>query len=81
MAKATFLDFIQIRDTGKTKVFEVRSNQQDISLGTISWYGAWRKYVFFPALDTLFDVVCLGEITSFVTKLMEERKGGRSERE
>ena len=44
--------------SGKTLVNEVYS-LNGIFLGTIKWHGAWRKYCFFPAKETLFDSSCL----------------------
>jgi hypothetical protein len=44
------------------------------SLGRISWYEAWRQYVFSPAFDTLWNKDCLETIQTFLNELMTERK-------
>jgi len=72
------LEFREIKDTGKTKVWRVVSTFQhdlpDVEVGTIKWWGAWRKYVFFPDSETLYDVGCMSQICEFITERMEERK-------
>ncbi|OZI09595.1 hypothetical protein BWI93_03160 [Siphonobacter sp. BAB-5385] len=74
----TYLKFVQIRDTGKTKIFEVQSLRYGNKLAEIKYYGAWRKYTLLPEAHTLFDCKCLQEITDFMNSLMEERRHGRS---
>lgn len=54
----------------KTDIFTVRSSMNQAFLGTISWYGRWRRYVFFPMQNTLFDVSCLREIADFINEQM-----------
>lgn len=71
----SFLDFKQIHDTGKTKVYQVLSKNGDL-LAKINWFPAWRKYTFFPELGTIFDAKCLLEIVDFLNKIMEDRKYG-----
>jgi hypothetical protein len=68
----TRLTFIQTRDTGKTRVFSVFSGA--VGLGDVSWYAPWRRYVFFPGAETLFDAACLKEVTAFIDRLMKYRK-------
>lgn len=60
----------------KTQVWDVESSA-DTYLGTILWRTAWRRYVFEPADRTVFDSACLGEIVSFIDRLMEERRMAR----
>jgi len=69
-----FITFTEIRDTGKTKVFNVTPKTSEDVLGKICWYAAWRRYVFFPATQTLFDSKCLTNITFFIDGLMADRK-------
>lgn len=42
-------------------------------LGEIRWFAPWRRYVFFPVPNTLFDSGCLKEIANFIIARMEER--------
>lgn len=70
----SFLKFVEFEDTGKTKKFEIKTIAADNILGQIKWYGAWRKYCFYPLGGTIFDVNCMNEIISFINKLMQDRK-------
>jgi hypothetical protein len=74
----TFLDFAERPGTGKTKVFAVY-NKTKSYLGHISWYGPWRKYVFTPADNCLFDASCLSDVVKFMNGLMTERRNERRE--
>jgi hypothetical protein len=73
MSKLLKIDFAAKSDSGKTDTFTV-STLLGIPLGRIAWYSSWRRYVFFPAADTIFDVKCLLEITGFIDKQMEARR-------
>ncbi|MCO6436510.1 MAG: hypothetical protein J5J06_05435 [Phycisphaerae bacterium] len=61
----------------KTLVIVVRNIRSGVSLGTISWYGSWRSYVFFPGAQTVFSSDCLADIQACITALMAERKESR----
>ena len=52
------------RIKGKTNVYGVWSNDNYI-LGSIKWFGRWRKYCFFSKGDSIFEQVCLREIAEF----------------
>lgn len=52
--------------SGKTNIYVVLSGE--IELGKISFFGRWRKYCFYPNNDTLFDYLCLTEISTFCKK-------------
>lgn len=52
--------------SGKTKIWIVIGN--DIELGRIRFFGRWRKYCFYPNVNTLFDNLCLTEISEFCKK-------------
>ena len=67
------LVFTLIENTGKTLVWAVRKD--DLRLGQIEWYAAWRRYCFFPCGATLFDSSCLKEIMDFIDSAMAARKG------
>lgn len=49
---------------GKTRQFNVYSKSNRSFLGTIKWWGGWRKYVFFP-LNSVFDNLCMRQIAIF----------------
>lgn len=58
----------------KTLTYDVRTKDTDFKLGEIKWYGPFRAYSFFPEAGCVFEVVCLGDIISFIKDLMEQRK-------
>lgn len=67
----SYLSFPLVSSTDKTQVYNVVGSGY---LGKVKWYANWRRYVFFPNAETLFDVSCLNEITGFINGLMEARK-------
>lgn len=71
----SFLQFEEVPNPkGKTKRFNVRNNDGFL-LGWIHWRSGWRRYVYGTGQSvTEYDVNCLTEITTFIQKLMDERK-------
>ena len=67
----------------KTEVYVVSSLKEFDTevLAKISWYGKWRRYVFYPSEGTLFDAACLGEVKEFIDNLMKERKQANREKQ
>lgn len=74
MAKS-FLVFVDIskKFVRITKTFEVRNTSEEM-LGWIAWKAGWRRYVFQPVNETVFDASCLAEIAGYLEKLMNERR-------
>jgi hypothetical protein len=70
------LSFVPAPATGKTFVFRVVSNTDVRPLGLIRWWSHWRRYVFDPCGNTIFDVSCLLEISKFIHDLMAARNPG-----
>ena len=68
------LDFDEIKDTGKTRIWEVVLIESGEILGKVRWYWAWRRYVFFPNPNTFYDVECMNTITKFISSEMKKRK-------
>lgn len=62
MSYLTFLD-LGIPEGQKTRRYAVRSATAEI--GQVRFYGAWRKFCFFPGEHTVFDSACLREIVMF----------------
>jgi hypothetical protein len=62
--------------TGKTKRWDVHSRHGGALLGRIAWFGRWRKYAFYPWPETVFEEVCMRELSEFIvnaTKSQRER--------
>jgi len=60
----SFIIFEQRKPKPKTKVWAVLSKDGG-QIGTVCWYGPWRKYCFVPMDGTVFEQVCLREIAQF----------------
>lgn len=75
LKQTKYLNFVEISDSGKTKVIGVGNNSGE-KLAYIKWDTAWRRYVLLPFANMQFDVTCLNEISSFITELMDARKTG-----
>lgn len=64
--------------TRKTKVVTVWSKYDNIVLGEIEWYPAWRTYIFESVPEYLvFDSRCLQEILECIQDLLAERNKER----
>lgn len=51
----------------KTPIYNLFSKYNPgVKLGEIKWFGAWRKYCFYPESDTIFDNKCLNYIIEFL---------------
>lgn len=60
--------------SGRTHLWGVWAGP--IRLGAIRWFARWRKYAFFPQPETVFESICLAELTQFLReRQVEHRKG------
>ena len=59
---------IEVWEEGKKLPQYVLCNKKDlfIHLGMIKWYGAWRKFCFYPISDTIWDNKCLEQLLNFI---------------
>jgi hypothetical protein len=74
-------EFIQfnrciMEDKRKTEYWEIYSTSNFALLGTISWFGRWRRYAFRPNENTWWDEGCLRLISRMISGRMAARKGG-----
>lgn len=58
----------------KTSVWEIHNRYEYGLLGTVKWFGRWRKYCFFPAADCVFEEVCMREISQFIVDRTNEHR-------
>jgi len=65
MTEGTYIRFVEGTPKPRTKTWTVFGRDGGGRIGQIAWLGKWRKYCFFPALDTVFEQVCLREIADF----------------
>lgn len=68
------IDYIIIGKSklGKTLIKHVVCN--NTMLGVIKWYSQWRRYVFYPEINTLFDDKCLENIRYHLERMTYEHK-------
>lgn len=72
---------VAVEPSRKTGIWKVVSTSEiGVLLGEVRWYGAWRKYSFFPnkALDLVFEKDCLRDIAQFCEDQNEFRKKERN---
>lgn len=55
----------------KTPIYYIETHE-GIPLGKIKWYGAWRKFCFFPNEQTIWDSKCLKHIIEFLDETNKE---------
>ena len=68
-----YLDFVLIRKTEKTQVYDVISRSHAVRLALIKWYGPWRQYVLEPEPETVWNKDCLNDVSAFLWRLMQLR--------
>jgi len=67
------------RPGAKTRRWDVltKGDEKDvragIRLGSIRWWGRWRRYAFFPEAGTLYESTCLRDIAAFLDQVMKAR--------
>lgn len=60
--------------TGKTEMWEVRTQGDKGRLAFVRWHAPWRCYAFWPIGPTVFEQRCLREITLFLRLLNAAQK-------
>ena len=67
-------------DSGKTSIWSVYSNStkageaDEVFLGTIKWFGRWRKYAFFPEPELVFEEECMRDIATVIEQATREHR-------
>ena len=64
------------RSGNKTSDFYVRNSKDRGVIGTVKWFGRWRKYSFFPEPGTVYEETCLREIAEFCQARTTDHKKG-----
>jgi hypothetical protein len=67
------IDQAGVSPSGKTCAWTVRSKRSGLVLGGIRWWGAWRQYVFFPEVHTLYSAGCLRDVAAFLAANRDTR--------
>lgn len=64
---AKWIRFVQVPPSHlrKTDIWRVEAVDGGGLLGTVRWWGGWRRYCFFPEAGTLYEQDCLRDIAEF----------------
>jgi len=65
----------ELKPGRKTHTYTVVNKTRGDILGSIKWYGPWRKFCFFPSASTVWSVDCLKDISGVLGSLSE--RGGK----
>ncbi len=68
-----WLEFIEINNLGKTRVFKIRNVETNEYVGVIKWCCSFRKYAFYTEPNLVFSISCLRQIADFIEQLMNSR--------
>lgn len=60
--------------SGKTNVYRVVNNRSRLGLGEIRWMGAWRQYVFYPGVHTVYSAGCLRDLADFLSTVRSKER-------
>lgn len=67
-----FCIYKEIYTNRKTPIYTIY-DKNTICIGKIKWYGAWRKFCFFPEGNTIWDSICLEEVIALLCQYNKER--------
>lgn len=70
-----WLEFVIYARSEKTVAIKVRNKEENQTIGIIAWYKEFRAYAFRPFPSTVFERVCLRDITNVLEELEKIRKG------
>jgi len=73
-----YIRFVELAATGKTRKFSCQNIRSGAELGRVQWYGAWRRYCYFPTVQAVYSASCLADIQHFIGQLEDERKKSNS---
>jgi len=77
MNKSKYVEFDMVGDTGKTEIWNIISKANEFILGQIKWHGPWGQYCFFPSPYSVFNPVCMKDISEQIKELMAKRRKGK----
>lgn len=60
--------------TNNSYFWEVSNTKDGSSIGYIEWFKRWKKFCLFPYPDTVFEEVCLKDISDFIVERTKEKK-------
>jgi len=75
--ESKYLNFIKLetKEERKTSIYRIENKSGDY-LGILSFFPAWRKYVYSPAKLTKWDSNCLQDVVEKLNELTNEWREG-----
>jgi len=70
--KYKYINFIEIEQKPKTKVYSCRNNKSEEELGIVKWFPSWRQYCFYPTIEIILSKGCLKDIQDFIETIGKE---------
>ena len=58
----------------KTNIYDVCATGDNFLLGQIKWFSRWRKYVFEPSVNTIYEETCMRDISQFIEEETKSQK-------
>lgn len=58
----------------KTSTYTLTNKKTGDEIGSILWHYPTRQYCFFPQDENRLNIICIGEILSFMDELFAGRK-------
>lgn len=69
-----FEELPKLKPSHKTDRWQVIANEGDDDLGEVYWNTGWRRYIFAPYSNCIFEQDCLRDIAEFIECQTKERK-------
>ena len=63
-----------VPDNENTHFWEVINKKDGDPVAYIEWFKRWKKFCLFPYPDTVFEEICLGDISQFLIDRTKEKK-------
>lgn len=60
------LDFYRTKKPKTNRYEVVEKHDTRNKMGRILWFARWQKYVFMPNNNTIYDEICMREISQFI---------------
>jgi len=77
----TYIRFVEGSPKPKTRTWWVVTRDDDVHLGSIGWFGRWRKYAFWPKPNTVYEEICLRDIADFcVSQTTKHREASEAKK-
>lgn len=70
------LKFITAQPAKKTERWHVCMSGSGV-IGTVGWFGRWRRYAFFPSSGSVYEQDCLRDIAGFIEQKTKQHRAAK----